>query len=75
MLAEQNVYIEGAYKKDKEKCMEHEAREKAVRDYNQSIFEATDNFNSDTISKITGLSLKEIEKIVILQSRIESVIV
>lgn len=46
MLAEKNVYIESAYKKlqvisqDKEKRMEYEAREKAVRDYNQTIYEA-----------------------------------
>ncbi|MDE7478602.1 MAG: Rpn family recombination-promoting nuclease/putative transposase [Lachnospiraceae bacterium] len=46
MLAKQNPYIESAYKKlqiisqDKEKRLEYEAREKAIRDYNQSIHEA-----------------------------------
>ena len=46
MLATQNPYIEKAYEKlqiisqDKEKRMEYEAREKAVRDYNQTMLEA-----------------------------------
>ena len=46
MLAKQNPYIESAYKKlqvisqDKEKRMEYEAREKAIRDYNQCMYEA-----------------------------------
>ncbi len=46
MVAEKNAYIKSAYKhlqvisQDKEKRMEYEAREKAIRDYNQGIFEA-----------------------------------
>ena len=46
MQAKQNRYIESAYKKlqiisqDKEKRLEYEAREKAIRDYNQSMYEA-----------------------------------
>ena len=46
MLAEKNPYIESAYQhlqlisQDKQKRLEYEAREKAVRDYNQSILEA-----------------------------------
>lgn len=46
MLAEKNTYIDSAYQhlqvisQDKEKHMEYEAREKAVRDYNQGILEA-----------------------------------
>lgn len=46
LLATQNPYIEKAYEKlqvirqDKEKRMEYEAREKAVRDYNQAMREA-----------------------------------
>ena len=46
MLAEKNPYIESAYQQlqiisqDKEKRLEYEAREKAVRDYNQLILEA-----------------------------------
>ena len=46
MLAEKNTYIDSAYQhlqlisQDKEKRMEYEAREKAIRDYNQGILEA-----------------------------------
>ncbi len=47
MLATENPYIKSAYKtlqvisQDDEKRMEYEAREKAVRDYNQGMLEAT----------------------------------
>lgn len=46
MLATKNTYIQSAYKtlqvisQDKEKRMEYEAREKALRDYNQGLLEA-----------------------------------
>ncbi len=46
MLAEKNPYIDSAYKQlqvisqDKQKRLEYEAREKAVRDYNQGLYEA-----------------------------------
>ncbi len=46
MIAEKDPYIAIAYKQlqiisqDKQKRLEYEAREKAVRDYNQGIFEA-----------------------------------
>ena len=46
MLAEKNPYISSAYQhlqvisQDKKKRMEYEAREKAIRDYNQGILEA-----------------------------------
>ena len=46
MLAEKNPYIQSAYKQlqiisqDKKKCLEYEAREKAIRDYNQLMYEA-----------------------------------
>ena len=46
MLAEKNVYIGSAYQhlqvisQDDEKRMEYEAREKAIRDYNQGMLEA-----------------------------------
>lgn len=46
MLAGKNPYIESAYQKlqiisqDKEKRMEYEAREKALRDYNEGLLEA-----------------------------------
>ncbi len=45
MLAEKNVYIGSAYQhlqvisQDDEKRMEYEAREKAIRDYNQGVLE------------------------------------
>lgn len=46
MLAERNVYIGSAYRQlqtisqDKEKRLEYEARQKAILDYNQGIYEA-----------------------------------
>ena len=46
MLAEKNPYIGSAYQQlqlisqDKEKRLEYEAREKAIRDHNQLLFEA-----------------------------------
>jgi len=46
MLAEKNTYIDSAYQRlqvisqDKEKRLEYEAREKAIRDYNQFMYEA-----------------------------------
>jgi len=46
MLATKNTYIQSAYKtlqvisQDKEKRIEYEAREKALRDYNQGLLEA-----------------------------------
>ena len=46
MLAEKNPYIQSAYKQlqiisqDKQKRLEYEAREKAIRDYNQLMYEA-----------------------------------
>ena len=46
MLATKNPYISSAYKhlqvisQDREKRLEYEAREKAIRDYNQGILEA-----------------------------------
>ena len=91
MVAEKDPYIESAYKQlqiisqDKQKRLEYEAREKAMRDYNQGIFEAEqrgekrgeqrgkqeeaiiiaqnmkkEHFPNDTISKLTGLSVTEI---------------
>ena len=46
MLAEKNLYIQSAYKQlqiisqDKQKRLEYEAREKAIRDYNQLMYES-----------------------------------
>ena len=45
MLAQKDPYIESAYQKlqvisqDRDKRLEQEAREKAIRDYNESILE------------------------------------
>ena len=45
MLAEKNIYIDSAYRRlqvisqDDEKRMEYEARQKAIRDYNQGVLE------------------------------------
>ncbi len=91
MVAEKDPYIESAYKQlqiisqDKQKRLEYEAREKAMRDYNQGIFEAEqrgekrgeqrgkqeeaimiaknmkkEHLSNDMISKLTGLSVTEI---------------
>ncbi len=83
MIAEKDPYIAIAYKQlqiisqDKQKRLEYEAREKAVRDYNQGIFEAEqrgrqeeaimiaknmkkEHLSNDMISKLTGLSVTEI---------------
>ena len=46
MLAEKNPYIDSAYRKlqaisqDSQKRLEYEAREKAIRDYNEGMYEA-----------------------------------
>ena len=46
MIAEKDPYIQSAYNQlqvisqDKQKRMEYEAREKAIRDHNQFLFEA-----------------------------------
>ena len=46
MVADRNPYIESAYQtlqvisQDKQKRLEYEAREKAIRDHNQFLFEA-----------------------------------
>ena len=90
MLAEKDPYIDSAYQQlqvisqDKQKRLEYEAREKAVRDYNQGMYEAEERgvkrgkqeesvrvakdmlqegFDVKIISKISGLSLPEIEKL------------
>ncbi len=65
MIAEKDPYIESAYQKlqiisqDKQKRLEYEAREKAVRDHNQFIREA--EARGLSIGRETGLKegLKE----------------
>ena len=64
MLAEKNTYIGSAYQhlqvisQDKQKRMEYEAREKAVRDYNQRILEAEQRGEA-RINKLNSLLIKD----------------
>lgn len=61
MLAEKNSYIGSAYQhlqvisKDKQKRMEYEAREKAIRDYNQGIFEAEQRGRKEGEARVNKL--------------------
>lgn len=58
MIAEKGPYIRSAYdqlqviSQDKQKRMEYEAREKAIRDYNQGIFEAVQRGETQQSIKI-----------------------
>ena len=82
MLATKNPYIESAYEQlqvisqDNEKRWEYEAREKAVRDHNQMMFEAKESKAVEiaknllllgvpipTIIAGTGLTEEQIEKL------------
>ena len=64
VLAEKNTYIGSAYRhlqvisQDKQKRMEYEAREKAVRDYNQGILEAEQRGEA-RINKLNSLLIKD----------------
>ncbi len=64
MLTEKNTYIGSAYQhlqvisQDKQKRMEYEAREKAVRDYNQGILEAEQRGEA-RINKLNSLLIKD----------------
>lgn len=64
MLAEKNSYIGSAYQhlqvisQDKQKRMEYEAREKAVRDYNQGILEAEQR-GEMRVNKLHSLLIKD----------------
>lgn len=66
MLADKNPYIESAYQKlqiisqNKEKRMEYEAREKAIRDYNEGLLEAEER----------GIAIGQEQGIAIGQERI-----
>ena len=54
MIAQKDPYIDSAYEKlqiisqDKEKRMEYEAREKAIRDYNEMILTAIERTREET---------------------------
>ncbi len=64
VLAEKNSYIGSAYQhlqvisQDKQKRMEYEAREKAVRDYNQGILEAEQR-GEMRVNKLHSLLIKD----------------
>ena len=57
MLATKNTYIQSAYKtlqvisQDDQKRMEYEAREKAIRDYNQGMLEAEERGREEGIKE------------------------
>ena len=61
MIAQKNSYIESAYQKlqnisqDKEKRLEYEAREKALRDHNQMILESETRGQTEMILLIQKL--------------------
>ncbi len=61
MLAQKNQYISNAYKhlqaisQDKEKRLAYEAREKAIRDYNQTILEAEERGREQEAKRINKL--------------------
>ena len=64
MLAKKNTYIDSAYQhfqvnnQDKQKRMEYDAREKAVRDYNQGILEAEQRGEA-RINKLNTLLIQD----------------
>ena len=60
MLAEKDTYINQAYQRlqvisqDKEKQFQYEAREKAIRDYNQLIYEAKQSGRKEGIQQLVS---------------------
>ena len=64
MIAEKDPYIQSAYNQlqiisqDKQKRMEYEAREKAIRDYNQSMYEAEQR-GVERINKLNALLIQQ----------------
>ena len=73
MLATKNPYIESAYEQlqlisqDKQKRLEYEAREKAIMDYNQMMFEAEER----GIERGVELGVERINKLntILLQNK------
>ena len=72
MVASKNPYIESAYEKlrvisqDREKRIEYEAREKAIRDYNEGLYEAEERgeqrgiqIGEQRMNKLHGFLLQE----------------
>ncbi len=74
MLAEKNAYIGSAYQclqvisQDEEKRLEYEAREKAIRDYNQIMLEAEQRGEArgEARGEVRGRAVERIESIRIL---------
>lgn len=62
MIAEKDPYIQSAYNQlqiisqDKQKRLEYEAREKAIRDYNQSMYEADQRGEKRGVERINKLN-------------------
>lgn len=58
MIAAKNPYIQSAYEhlqlisQDEEKRLEYEAREKAIRDYNQGMYEAEEKGKRESSNEI-----------------------
>lgn len=73
MLADKNPYIESAYRKlqiisqDRDKRLEYEAREKAVRDYNEGLLEAEER--GIAIGQERGIAIGQEQGIAIGQER------
>ena len=69
MIAERDPYIKSAYdhlqviSQDKQKRLEYEAREKAIRDHNQFLFEAEQRGINKAKSRVSSkVNAKEGEK-------------
>ena len=68
MIAAKNPYIQSAYEhlqlisQDEEKRLEYEAREKAIRDYNQGMYEAKKEGIKEGIKEGKRESLHEFVK-------------
>ena len=58
MIAAKNIYIQSAYEhlqlisQDEEKRLEYEAHEKAIRDYNQGMYEAEEKGKRESSNEI-----------------------
>ena len=79
MLATKNTYIQSAYKtlqvisQDDQKRMEYEAREKAIRDYNQGMLEAEERGREEGIKEGEQRGREEGIKALILDNLEEQV--
>ena len=79
MLPTKNTYIQSAYKtlqvisQDDQKRMEYEAREKAIRDYNQGMLEAEERGREEGIKEGEQRGREEGIKALILDNLEEQV--